>query len=134
MKDFAGGRFVVLVIDEEQEVLGQVTSALAAGNFLTCCCSNIEEALGAVEEKTPDLIICDTSFKDITGQEVCELIRRQPGLASVPVMYLSGGQIPDIIRRHDEMGGSYYLRKPFDSGVLLELADKALQMPVLAGN
>jgi hypothetical protein len=52
----------------------------------------------------------------------------------VPAMYLSSGQIPDIIRRHDEMGGSYYLRKPFDPGVLLELADKAMQMPVLTGN
>ena len=125
---------MVLVIEEKQEILEQITSALAAGNHSICSCTTVEEAIAAVEEKIPDLIISDTSFKGVSGQEICEQIRQHSGLETVPVMYLSGGQIPDIIRRHDEMGGSYCLRKPFDPDVLLELADKALQMPALAGN
>jgi hypothetical protein len=51
----------------------------------------------------------------------------------VPVMFLSGGQIPDIIRRHDSGGGAYYIRKPFDSNVLLQLVDRTLQTPAMAG-
>jgi hypothetical protein len=46
-------------------------------------------------------------------------------------MFLSGGQIPDIIRRQDHLGGTYYIRKPFDPNVLLELVDKALQLPAV---
>ena len=134
MNDFAGNQFFVLLIEEKQEIRDQVTSALAGGNFETCCCTTTDEALAAADDRTPDLIIADTNFNGISGQEVCEAHQRQPGLETVPVMYLSGGQIPDIIRRHDDMGGSYYLRKPFDSDVLLELADKALQTPALAGN
>ncbi|MHB8901140.1 MAG: hypothetical protein ACYC6Y_20520, partial [Thermoguttaceae bacterium] len=55
-------------------------------------------------------------------------------LKGVPVMFLSGAQIPDIIRRSHAVGGTYYLRKPFDPGVLVELVDKALWMPQLAEN
>ncbi|MGA2796085.1 MAG: response regulator [Thermoguttaceae bacterium] len=134
MKDYAGNQFLVLVIEEKQEILQQVTSALAAGNYSSCCSTTAEGALAAAEETRPDLIISATSLNGESGLELCERIKQRQGLETVPVMYLCGGQIPDIIRRHDQMGGSYYLRKPFDPGVLLELADKALQTPVLAGN
>ncbi len=134
MKDFAGNRFFVLVIEEKQEILEQVTSALAAGNYSVRCYTTAAGALAAAEEIPPDLIISATSLNGESGSELCERIRQREGLETVPVMYLSSGQIPDIIRRHDEMGGSYSLRKPFDPGVLLELADKAVQTPALAGN
>ena len=41
-------------------------------------------------------------------------------------MFLSAGQVPDIIRRSHVLGGTYYLRKPFDDAVLLELVGKAM--------
>ena len=134
MKDYAGNQFLVLVIEEKQEILQQVTSALASGNYSSCCCTTAEGALAAAEETPPDLIISATSLNGESGLELCERIKQHQGLETVPVMFLSGGQIPDIIRRHDQMGGSYYLRKPFDPDVLVELVDKALQLSVLAGN
>jgi CheY-like chemotaxis protein len=51
---------------------------------------------------------------------------------NTPVMFLSGTQVPDIIRRTHGAGGTYYLRKPFDGMVLLELIDKALASPRLS--
>ena len=41
-------------------------------------------------------------------------------------MFLSAGQIPDIIRRRGPVGGADYLRKPIDADVLLDLLDKTL--------
>jgi CheY-like chemotaxis protein len=49
----------------------------------------------------------------------------------VPVIFLSAAQIPHIVRRAREAGGTYYLRKPVDPDVLIELVDKALWMPHL---
>jgi len=123
-----------LVIEEKQEILQQVTSALASGNYSSCCCTTAEGALAAAEETPPDLIISATSLNGESGLELCERIKQHQGLETAPVMYLSGGQIPDIIRRHDHMGGSYYLRKPFDPDVLLELVDKSMQTLAMAGN
>lgn len=133
MKDFDCDQLLVLVIEEKQEILKQVTSALAVANYATRCCTTAEDALAAVEEFQPDLIISATSLNGCSGLELCERIKQRPGLEMAPVMFLSGGQMPDIIRRHDPSGGTYYLRKPFDQNVLLELANKALRTPVFAG-
>jgi DNA-binding NtrC family response regulator len=46
-------------------------------------------------------------------------------------MFMSSAQIPDIVRRSHEAGGAYYIRKPFDPEVLIELVAKALWMPHL---
>src|SRR5687768_17803684 len=54
-------------------------------------------------------------------------LRKIPGMDDVPVMFISSSQSPDIVRRSHEAGAAYYLRKPFDPEVLIELVNKALR-------
>ena len=88
-----------------------------------------EEAVAAAQETPPNLIICDVNLQGEGGLETCQRIKSLPGLEDVPVMFLSGAQLPDIIRRSHEAGGIYCLRKPFDPDVLMELIDQALGVP-----
>ena len=46
-------------------------------------------------------------------------------------MFISSSQLPDIIRRSHDAGGAYYLRKPLDPEVLIDLVSKALWLPHL---
>jgi CheY-like chemotaxis protein len=122
---------LVLVIDDEPEVLGEVATVLS-GAGLTCqCCGSPESALEFVHNTIPDLIVSDINLNGRSGLELCEQLKEDSAMKDVPVMFLSGAQIPDIIRRSHAAGGTYYLRKPFDPGVLVELVDKALWMPQL---
>jgi CheY-like chemotaxis protein len=122
----------VLVIDDEPRMLDEVTAVLTRANFACRCCTTPEAALAAAEASPPDLILTDTNLHGHTGVELCEQIRSHLPLARLPVMFLSSGQGPDIIRRSDAAGGSYYLRKPFDPEVLVELIDKAIGARQLA--
>ncbi|MBN1909005.1 MAG: response regulator [Pirellulales bacterium] len=124
----------ILVIDDEKQVLDEVASVLAAAGYACQCCSDAETAVEMAATRTPDLIISDINLAGHSGLEMCERIRENNNLKNVPVMFLSGAQIPDIIRRSHAAGGTYYLRKPFDPEVLLELVDKALWMPHLVRN
>src|SRR5439155_924558 len=54
-----------------------------------------------------------------------------PGMQDVPVMFISRTQLPDIVRRSHEAGAAYYLRKPIDPEVLIDLVGKALWLPHL---
>lgn len=117
---------LVLVIDDEPEVLGQVAAVLGGAGYATRCCGSPDAALELARGNTPDLIISDVNPGGQSGLELCERMKADPALADVPVMFLSATQIPDIIRRSDSLGGTYHLRKPFDSDVLMELVDKAL--------
>ena len=85
----------------------------------------------AAQAEPLDLIICDVNVDGDKGLEICKQIRGLPLRSDVPVMFISAHQSPDIIRRSHDAGGTYYVRKPFDPEVLLELVDKALWMPHL---
>ena len=78
------------------------------------------------------MVIADLNLAGYSGLELCHQLRLEAGMSDVPWMFLSGAQTPDIIRRTDETGGAYYLRKPFDSEVLLELVRKAVWLPEAA--
>lgn len=134
MKHYQHQQPLILVIDDEPEVLGEVSAVLSNSGY-TCHCSNTAESATRFAASTvPDLIISDINLGGHSGLELCEELKQNEALADVPLMFLSGAQIPDIIRRSHAAGGTYYLRKPFDPDVLVELVDKALWMPHLVGN
>jgi two-component system, OmpR family, alkaline phosphatase synthesis response regulator PhoP len=132
-RDLLRERLLVLVIDREQGVLDEVSGLLKQAGFECCCCQTSEEATAAALADPPDLIICDWSLRGQDGVGTCQQIKRQPGLEHVPVMFLSGAQRPDVIRRaHVVDNGVYCLRKPFAPKVLVELVDQA--MSAVAGH
>ena len=124
----------VLVVDDEVQVLEEVAEVLQRANFDCHCCTTPEAAVASAEIDPPDLIISDINLHGQSGLAMCERIRDIGTLRHVPVMFLSGAQIPDIIRRAHAAGGTYYLRKPFDPEVLVELIDKAMWPPHVAAH
>jgi CheY-like chemotaxis protein len=125
---------LILVVDDEPAVLGEVASVLTEAGYACHCCTTADMAIAKAQTCTPDLILSDINLHDRSGLEMCEQIREIEALRNVPVMFLSGAQIPDIIRRSHAAGGTYYLRKPFDPEVLVELIHKALWMPHLVAH
>jgi CheY-like chemotaxis protein len=84
---------------------------------------------GAVERfcnSALDLVIADLGIVGPNGYRRVEAVRRETGYMDVPMMFLSETQGPGVIHRHGGAGGAYFLRKPLDVVVLLELVDKAL--------
>lgn len=134
MNHFHRQQTLILVIDDELSVLGEVAATLSTAGYACHCSNAAEAAVQFVRDNAPDLIISDINLDGHSGLELCERIKKDPALAEVPVMFLSGAQIPDIIRRSHAVGGTYYLRKPFDPEVLLELVNKALWMPHLVAS
>jgi two-component system, OmpR family, phosphate regulon response regulator PhoB len=123
-------RPLVLVVDGEQEVLDKMTAALGEAGFGCRCCTTREAAEAAARSVPPDLIVCDLNLSGESGLETCQRIKEYPGLEDVPLMFLSGAQLPDVISRSHTAGGCYCLRKPFAPKVLVELIDQALAAPV----
>ncbi len=122
-------RPLILVVDQDQPVLDEISALLAAAGLGCHCCLTAEAALEAAPVLRPDLIIADVSLQGLSGLELCQQIKRDESLAEVPVMFLSAGQIPDIIRRRDGQQGSYFLRKPFAPEVLAELIEQSIGLP-----
>jgi len=122
---------LILAVDHQPETLAELATVLSGAGYRCRLCTTPEDALAATVDEVPDLIIAEVHLGAASGLEMCERIKQRPALADVPVMFLSGTQIPDIIRRSHAVGGSYYIRKPFDPAVLVELIEKAVWLPRL---
>ena len=123
----------ILAIDAEATALDHLTLVLQGAGYQCVTATSADSAAIAVRRSAPELIICDVNVAGYSGLVMCEELRRHPGLADVPVMFLSANQTPDIIRRTHTAGGTYYLRKPYDPKVLLQLVERAVYVPHLSG-
>lgn len=122
---------VILVIDDDPLILTGAAATLDLAGYECHCARDAEAARKAARGLSLDLIICDVCVDGESGLELCAELRQENRNGDVPVLFVSSNQAPDIIRRTHDAGGTYYLRKPFDPEVLLELVGKALWMPHL---
>jgi DNA-binding response OmpR family regulator len=131
MKYLQQQRSLILVVDDQAEVWDELATLLTSANLACRCCTTAEDGIEAAEIRPPDLIICDIHLHGHSGLDMCERIRENSAFKAVPVMFLCRAQVPDVIRRRDPLGSTYYLRRPFDPEVLVELIDTALGSPQL---
>ncbi len=124
-------RTVILILDGDAITLTGTAAVLQMAGHECHCAQDYEAALKVLRSQPIDLMICDMNIRGASGLVMSRDLRHEAGCLDVPVMFVSANQIPDIIRRVHEAGGAYYLRKPFDPSVLVELVDKALWMPHL---
>lgn len=122
---------VILVIDDDPLTLTGTAATLDMAGYECHCARDADAARKAARSLNLDLIICDVSIDRESGLDLCQELRQLNDNADVPLLFVSSNQAPDIIRRSHDAGAAYYLRKPFDPDVMIELVGKALWMPHL---
>jgi len=74
---------------------------------------NGQEAVEAAQTEFPDLILMDVRMPQMTGYEACAIIKSDPEINHIPVVFLSAkGQEKEILEGL-EAGATEYLLKPF---------------------
>src|SRR5205085_4215197 len=121
----------ILLVDDDPTALAAATTALDSAGHIVYQARDRISALRIARSQALDLVICDVNVGGDSGLELSRELRRLPGMQDVPVMFVSRTQLPDIVRRSHEAGAAYYLRKPLDPEVLVDLVGKALWLPHL---
>jgi two-component system chemotaxis response regulator CheY len=121
----------ILLVDDDVLALTATAATLDMAGYVVHQARDRQAALKAGRTLALDLVICDVNLGGESGLELCRDLRKLPGMEDVPMMFVSATQLPDIVRRSHEAGGAYYLRKPLDPDVLVELVGKALWLPHL---
>ena len=100
------GRRRVLIVDDDQAVVDLISEVLANDNrFESKVVNNGFGAGMLAKEYHPDLIILDVMLPDINGQVVCELIRKDPTMADIKIICISGMVEEDKIAELKTVGG-----------------------------
>ena len=86
----AGGmRPLVLLVEDHQDTR-QMYAEFLAFDYEIAEAATGRDALVAMEDRRPDLVITDLSLPDIDGFELLKRIQEDPHLRRVPVICLSG--------------------------------------------
>ena len=81
---------------------------------------NGDDALTRARQIRPDLLLADIGMPGLNGYELCAAIRREPDLAHIPVLLLTGTFETYDEAKAREVGASGHIAKPFEAQALVD--------------
>ena len=100
----------ILVVDDEPTLRETLAEALDADGFRVVTAADGREALSRFREHQPDLVVLDLMLPELSGIEVCRIIRAESG---VPIVMLTAktSELDKVVGL--ELGADDYVTKPF---------------------
>lgn len=100
----------ILVIEDERKIRDAIGAYLEHAGYEAVMAGDGIEGIRLFQEKRPDLVILDLMLPGMSGEEVCQKIRRQ---SRVPVIMLTAKVLEEDKLRGFELGADDYMVKPF---------------------
>lgn len=100
----------ILVVDDEKVILEVLEAYFEKENWKISFATNGIEALKKVKDESPDLIVLDLMLPDISGEEVCKLVRKE---SDIPIIMLTAKSTEDDLINGIVIGADDYVTKPF---------------------
>ena len=100
----------ILVVDDEPTLRETLVDALEADGFRVVSAADGREALTRFRADRPDLILLDLMLPELSGIEVCRIVRAESG---VPIVMLTAkdSELDKVVGL--ELGADDYVTKPF---------------------
>lgn len=117
----------ILVVDDEPGVVEIVRVNLEWEGYEICEAFNGQEGWNRVRSEKPDLVILDVMMPEMSGLELLERIKAEPGVCDIPVVMLTVRARDVDVAQALEKGAVEYLIKPFDPLDLVQVVKKILE-------
>lgn len=121
----------VLIADDSAFEVEQIKAVFAKMGFEISWAYTGAEAIKQARRKTPDLILLDVVLPDITGHDVCRLLRANPETAGIPLIMITVRDKTEDKVLGFEQGANDYITKPFDTRELKARVRACLRMKQL---
>lgn len=121
----------VLVVDDDPAIVRLVAQLLSSAGYSVREAQNGREALEAIQESCPDLVISDWDMPEVDGLELCRQIRQDDLPYYVYVLLLTAKSHSEDMVAGLEAGADDFVSKPIRSGELLARIAAAQRMLVL---
>jgi two-component system KDP operon response regulator KdpE len=117
----------VLVVDHDPAMQTYLRRSLAAENYRVCACASLQEALGNLADRPPNLVILDLDLAAGGGSDLIRLIRE---ISLVPILAISVHSNEQFIVDTLKSGADDFVAKPFGIRELVARAESALRRAI----
>ena len=116
-----------IMIIEDEPAIRYLLKDILQDSYIVYEAGNGRESLALMDKIQPDLIISDIMMPDMSGLEVCNIIKNNPNFCHIPFVILSARGAMEQKTEGYEAGADAYIPKPFDTEHLLVRIRKLLE-------
>jgi CheY-like chemotaxis protein len=117
----------ILIIDDDVDQADVLAYRLRHQGFAVKHSVSARQGAEMAQQWSPDTILLDICMPDGDGLKLCGQLSDDPATAMIPVVLVSGAEMPQMIRQARSAGSRFFVRKPYDPNVLLLLIQQTLQ-------
>ena len=112
-----------LVVDDNRQPADSLCLMLSLLEISARAAYGPRAAILAVREEPPDILFLDINMPTVDGFEVMSYIRREPGMATVPIVVVTADDAPETAKKARQKGAVDVIIKPATA----EALEKALK-------
>lgn len=105
----------ILVVDDSKLSAMYISHVLSSEGYLVVNAYSGNEGLKLVKEEKPDLVLLDVVMEDISGFEVCKILRDSESNNLMPIIMLTSQDSQEDKLIGLELGADDYIVKPFNN-------------------
>jgi len=109
----------ILIVEDEEDVAEMIRYNLEKESYRTVVAYSGAEALKAAEAHAPDLVLLDILLPDLSGWEVCRILRDSTENHSIPIVMLTALSSEEARIKGLTLGADDFVTKPFSIKELL---------------
>lgn len=118
---------IVLVVDDSPETIGMLNAVLDDAGMMVLVALEGKQALSIARNMKPDIILLDAMMPGMTGFEVCQTLKTDAELHTIPVIFMTGLSDTEHVVEGFSAGGVDYITKPINTTELLARMDVHLR-------
>jgi CheY-like chemotaxis protein len=120
----------LLLADDSITIHKVVELILSGEGFEIRTINNGEDALAAIPDFNPDIVLADVEMPRMNGYLLCEKIKQDPSTSRIPVLLLAGAFEPFDEESAKRVGADGFVIKPFDAQELINKIQEAIESAV----
>jgi DNA-binding response OmpR family regulator len=121
----------ILVVEDDPDLVELLSFNLRGCGFTVSTASDGLDALNKARTILPDLILLDLMLPELDGFGVCEILRREPETARIPIIMVTAMSSQFARLAGLEAGANDYITKPFSPKQLIARVQALLGQPAV---
>ncbi|MEZ5911507.1 MAG: response regulator [Paracoccaceae bacterium] len=117
----------VLVVEDEDNIAIALDYLMTREGYEHDRVANGAEALDRIRQMHPDLVLLDVMLPEVSGYEICQGMRLDPGLADIKILMMTARGSAMERRKGLALGADGFISKPFELKALREEVRKLLE-------